>query len=179
MVNENRRRGGSGQEFELLDTGIFNEDRYFDIFIEYAKASAEDIAIRIEIFNRGPADADFGCFPTCGSATPGPGPIRPIPSRPSRSQRADLPCADDSAGRPPRNLTVEYRLGPRYLASDPGATPLFTDNETNAPRVFGPGNASRKPYVKDAFHRHIVHGEQGAANPEAYRNQSLSRITRF
>jgi hypothetical protein len=167
IVDENRRRGGSGQEFELLDTGVFDEDRYFDIFVEYAKASAEDIAIRIEIFNRGPADAELHVLPHLWFRNTWAWTDPPDPEPLITLTEGGL-CADDSAGRPPRNLHAEYRLGPRYLNGDPGGVPLFTNNETNAPRVFGPGNASRKQFVKDAFHRRIVGGEEDATNPENF-----------
>jgi hypothetical protein len=167
IVEENRRRGGSGPEFELLDTGVFDDDRYFDVFVEYAKASAEDIAIRIEVFNRGPADADLRVLPHLWFRNTW---AWPDPPDPEPAITVDQGClrADDSLGRPPRNLHAEYRLGPRYLHAEPGATPLFTNNETNAPRVFGEGNVSRKEFVKDAFHRRIVHGETGATNPDLF-----------
>ena len=75
-----------------------------------------------------------------------------------------------------RNLRDIYQLGLRHLYADGHGTPLFTDNETNAPRVYGPGNVSRKPYVKDAFHRYIVNGEQGQVNPSPDRHQGLHRL---
>ena len=81
LVEENRRRGGQGFEFELLDTGIFDEDRYFDVFVEYAKASAEDLCVRIEAFNRGPEAAPLHISRSSGFATPGAGPIRAAQSR--------------------------------------------------------------------------------------------------
>jgi hypothetical protein len=167
IVEENRRRGGSGPEFELLDTGVFDDNRYFDVFVEYAKASAEDIAIRVEIFNRGPADADLRVLPHLWFRNTWAWPDPPDPE-PVITFADGCLRADDSAGRPPRNLHAEYRVGPRYLHAEAGATPLFTNNETNAPRVFGAGNVSRKQFVKDAFHRRIVHGETGATNPESF-----------
>jgi hypothetical protein len=161
LVEENRRRNGRGFEYELLDTGIFDEDRYFDIFIEYAKASPEDICIRIEAINRGPDPAPIHILPHlwfrntwAWSEVPGPEPeIRPGPASDSYISL----LADDSAAEPPKNLIFEYRLGPRYLYGEPGAQLLFTDNETNMERLYGVPN--RKPHVKDAFHRHIINGE--------------------
>ncbi len=172
LVNENRRRGGSGQEFELLDTGIFNEDRYFDIFVEYAKASPDDIAIRIEINNRGPEDADIWVLPQLwfrntwawtNPALPEPS-IYVVPG--DGSQNWVTLCADDHKLLPLKNLPVEWRLGPRYLHGPAGAETLFTNNETNAKRVFGDGAQSRSHYVKDGFHRYLIQGEQDAVNPE-------------
>ena len=166
LVEENRRRGGRGPEFELMDTGVFDEDRYFDIFIEYAKASPEDIAIRIEVFNRGPEDAELHVLPhlwfrNTWSWT------HPVGSEPIIKLEANGSlCADDEMVVPPRNLHIPYRLGARYLYGPPHATPLFTFNETNAPRAFGPGAISNKRHVKDAFHRYLVNGEKGKVNPE-------------
>ena len=168
LVEENRKRGGSGPEFELLDTGVFDQDRYFDIFIEYAKASTDDIAIRFEICNRGPDEAELYLLPHmwfrntwAWTGTPGPEPS--ITAGPDLEDGVCL-LADDRAALAPQNLPMEWRLGPRYLYGPRGGAPLFTDNETNGPRVFGPGAQSRKSHVKDAFHRHLVHGEKGAVS---------------
>ena len=169
LVDENRRRGGRGAEFELIDTGIFDDDRYFDVFVEYAKASEEDICIRIEAFNRGPDDAELHLLPhlwfrNSWAWTDPPGPEPSIVLGSGGRGYISLE-ADDRNALPPQNLRDIYQLGHRYLYADAGGTPLFTTNETNAPRVFGPGNVSRKPYVKDAFHRYIVNGEHDAVNP--------------
>lgn len=169
LVDENRRRGGAGPEFELIDTGIFDEDRYFDIFLEYAKAGPDDIVARIEVHNRGPEDADLWVLPhlwfrnTWGWTHPA-GPEPSIEAAPNANCSAV--CADDRTAAPLKNLPVEWRLGKRYLYGPPGAQALFTNNETNGPRVFGDGAQSRSQYVKDAFHRYLVHGECGAVNPE-------------
>ncbi len=169
LVEDNRRRAGRGFEFELLDTGVLDDDRYFDIFIEYAKASPEDIAIRIEAFNRGPEEAELHLLPHLWfrntwawweKRAPEPS-IRPGPA--GKDFLSLL--ADDSAVESPRNLTFAYHLGERHLYGPPGADLLFTDNETNAPRIFGSNCPSAKPHVKDAFHRYIIHGEP-AVNPE-------------
>jgi hypothetical protein len=162
LVEENRRRNGRGFEYELLDTGAFDDDRYFDIFIEYAKADPEDLCIRIEAFNRGPDAAPLHVLPQLwfrntwawGPACGGEPVIRPGPDGGGLSV-----VADDSAVEMLPTVPVSYRLGPRTLHGPAGGEALFTFNETNGPRVFGPGVASRRPYVKDAFHRHVVHGE--------------------
>jgi len=170
LVDENRSRAGRGCEFELIDTGIFDDDRYFDISIEYAKASEEDICIRIEAINRGPEDADLHLIPhlwfrNSWAWSDPPGPEPSIVLRSSESGRLNIE-ADDRNARPPQNLRDIYQLGLRHLYGEAFGTPLFTDNETNAPRVHGPGNVSRKPHVKDAFHRYIVNGEPNQVNPE-------------
>ena len=169
LVEENRRRNGRGPEFELLDTGIFDDDRYFDVFVEYAKASEEDICIRIEAFNRGPEAAELHLLPqlwfrNTWSWADAPGPEPEIRMGPMGD---DFVClqADDTNTAPPKNLRSMYRLGPRYLYSEGAGDPLFTYNETNGPRVFGHGASSRKPFVKDGFHRHVVNREEGQVNP--------------
>jgi hypothetical protein len=162
LLEENRRRGGRGSEFELLDTGIFDDDRYFDVFIEYAKADPEDICVRIEAFNRGPEQAELFLIPTlwfrntwAWTDPPGTGAQIYRAAAPDQS----VLWADDSSAERPHNLIFEYSVGNRFLHGPPGAQLLFTDNETNAERVYGPGNCSRKPHQKDAFHRYLVNGE--------------------
>ncbi|HLJ96462.1 MAG TPA: glucosidase [Gemmataceae bacterium] len=168
LIEENQRRAGQGFEYELLDTGVFDEDRYFDIVIEYAKLNPEDICIRIEAFNRGPEPAPLHILPHLWfrniwawgqEAEPEPM-IRP------GLEGSDFLTlvADDGKLRMPPEIPVHYRLGPRTLYASRGGTLLFTDNETNAPRVYGPGGTSRTPYVKDAFHRAVIHGE-ACTNP--------------
>jgi hypothetical protein len=167
LVEENRRRGGRGFEFELLDTGIFDEDRYFDIEVEFAKASPEDICIRVEAINRGPEAAALHLIPhlwfrnTWGwgdepqpepSIQPGP-PVRDAVSL----------VADDATALPPANLPFQYHLGKRYLYGEASGTPLFTDNETHKERLYG--LPDRRRFHKDAFHRAIVQGERDAVNP--------------
>jgi hypothetical protein len=169
LVEENRRRAGDGREYELLDTGIFDDNRYFDVFVEYAKASPEDFAVRVTVENRGPEDAPIHVLPHLwfrntwawgeeGRAEPI---VREGPSGPGFRSL----LADDRTAEPPRNLPIEYRLGARHLYVEGEGRPLFTYNETNAPRVFGPWAKSRRAYVKDAFHRQIVDGED-AVNPD-------------
>jgi hypothetical protein len=170
LIAENRGRHGRGREFELLDTGIFDDDRYFDVTVEYAKASPEDLVIRVTGENRGPDAAPIHLLPhlwfrnTWGwSEPPGPEPrIAPGPAGPGFVSL----LADDRTAAPPRNLLFDYRLGPRYLYAEEGGELLFTDNETNPARAPEAGAHSRssRPYVKDAFHRHVIAGDE-AANP--------------
>jgi hypothetical protein len=170
LVTENQRRAGQGPEFELLDTGIFRDDRYFDIVIEYAKATAEDICIRIEAFNRGPAPAPLHILPhlwfrnTWGwGPSRGPQPIIRVGE--STAGMISL-VSDDSRLEFLAHVPVHYSLGPRTLYAAVAGTALFTDNETNMARVFGPGHKSASLYVKDAFHRAIIDGET-STNPES------------
>ncbi|MCZ6681498.1 MAG: glucosidase [Candidatus Poribacteria bacterium] len=169
LIEENRQRGGTDPEYELLDTGIFDEDRYFDVFVEYAKANPEDTCVRIEVFNRGPEDAPIHILPhlwfrNTWAWGPEPKSEPSISVGPSDADYVSV-MADDADAPPLTSLPFEYRLGKRYLYGQRGAQPLFTSNETHAERVFGPSMQSRTPHVKDAFHRHIINGED-CVNPD-------------
>ena len=169
LIEENQCRGGRGPEFELLDSGIFDEDRYFDVLVEYGKAAPEDICIRVEAHNRGPDDAYLHILPHLWFrntwAWTNPRGSEPT-IRSAQAGNAYLSLeANDSTAQPLGNLRFEYRLGKRFLYGSLDGTPLFTDNETNCPRVFGPWALNRTRYVKDAFHRHIVGGED-CVNPD-------------
>jgi hypothetical protein len=168
LVEENGRRGGSGPEFELLDTGVFNEDRYFDVFVEYAKAGAEDICVRIEAFNRGPDEATLHLVPhlwfrniwAWGKTR------RKEPSISLGEGTKDylVLTADDTGADGLGNLPVKYSLGRRMLYADADGIPLFTDNESNNVKLYGEEANDGRKYVKDAFHRHIVDHED-CVNP--------------
>jgi hypothetical protein len=167
LIRENRARGTQAPEFELLDTGVFDEDRYFDVFVEYAKAGPEDVVVRVEAFNRGPEDAALHLLPQLWFRNtwawwPEARPEPSITLGPSGPGFTSLEATD--AGHVP-GLSFDYRLGTRRLYAEAGGLPLFTFNETNNPRVWGAQARSRKPYVKDAFHRHVVGGERAAVNP--------------
>lgn len=157
LVQENRRRGFADFEYELLDTGVFDEQRYFDVCVEYAKADQEDILIQLTAINRGPEAAELSLLPTLWFRNtwswgyPA-GPLGDTPGKPvMRRAAAGLIKANHPAA------------GVYWLALDDDAPLLFTENETNAERLFGAPNAS--PYVKDAFHRYVIHGETAAVNP--------------
>jgi len=163
LVEENKRRNGQGFEYELLDTGIFNDDRYFDIEIEYAKAGAEDICLRIEAFNRGRQPAELHILPHLwfrniwDCQTPR-GPEPTIKSGRTGAGFISLE-ADNSACQLPINMPVDYSLGSRYLFGQAGGAAMFTDNETNPMR--NPAAPSHgKTYFKDAFHRYVIGGEE-------------------
>ncbi|QNI34874.1 glucosidase [Alloacidobacterium dinghuense] len=167
LLDENRRRGGQGFEFELLDTGIFEENRYFDVFVEYGKASAEDMCVRIEAINRGPDSAPLHILPQLWfrniwgwSDRRGATPV--ISDGPTAEGTISL-LADDAKAERLKNLPFDYELGKRYLYAQADGKALFTDNETNAQRLFGIPSAYR--YFKDAFHSAVVNGEQDAVNP--------------
>jgi hypothetical protein len=162
LVRENHRLKGGGPEFELLDTGVFAGGRYFDIVIEYAKIDAEDIAIRIEATNRGPEPAALHILPQLWFRNIWSWQIPPkaspqIRRGPMFSAWASL-VAEERNSEPLPNLPIEYRLGPRVLYGPPGES-LFTDNETNMKRVYGPDSVNVSRFVKDAFHRYIVNRE--------------------
>ncbi|HYA89238.1 MAG TPA: glucosidase [archaeon] len=154
LVEENARRTRVDPEFELIDTGVFNENRYFDVFVEYAKAAVEDILIRITAWNRGPAPAPLHLLPTLwfrnrwgwgeGYEPPSVAPIK----SPAKSVLLEI---------------NEYHYGKRWLAFEGAPELLFTENDTNMERLFN--EKSRTPYVKDAFHRYVVNGEKEAVNP--------------
>lgn len=152
LLEENKKRGRGEMEFELLDTGIFDEDRYFDVFVEYAKAGAHDILIRVTAANRGPEDAKLTLLPTLW--------FRNTWSWNGidEGKSLELTAPGKILSRSP--LLGEWEL--HFDADD--AEPIFTENETNTERLYGSPN--RTPYVKDAFHRYVVNGENEAVNPE-------------
>ena len=163
LIEENRRRQGQ-PEFELLDTGIFDDGRYFDVFIEYAKESAEDICIRIEAFNRGPEAAPLHLLPqlwfrnTWAWSVPR-GPEPKIVRGPESEEYISV-LAEGNNVESPRNLQFKYSLGSHYLYGPKPAEALFTNNETNVHRLYGQTDGGHSHYFKDAFHRHIVNREQ-------------------
>src|SRR6185436_17100397 len=155
LVKTNRQRSRNELEYELLDTGVFDQNRYFDVFVEYAKASAEDLLIQITVHNRGPEAAELHVLPTLW-----------FRNQWSWQGGPDRPTLQQIEGTPARSVVkaVEPQLGERYLYCEGDAPLLFTENETNTQRVFGvPG---RSPFVKDGINDHVVDGREGAVNPE-------------
>ena len=151
LIAENARRGRDQPEYELVDTGIFNENRYFDVFIEYAKASPDDIAIRIRAINRGPDPAPLTLLPTLWLRNTWRWGYPDEQERPMHLQ-GDALVVD-----PGGNLG-RYQL----VCRDQGEW-IFTDNETNTERLFQEPNVT--PFQKDGFHRHLIDAELGAINP--------------
>jgi hypothetical protein len=160
LVATNRSRGKSEPEYELLDTGVFEASRYFDVFVEYAKAAPDDVLVRISVCNRGPDAAPLHVLPTLWFrntwSQPSVG-AKPLLQRTpfARHAVAHARAADIQATEP---------LPDYFLYCDTDVPLLFTENETNNARVFGTENAS--PYVKDAFNAFLVHAATGAVNPE-------------
>jgi hypothetical protein len=154
LVNTNRSRSRMEYEYELLDTGIFDEDRYFDVFVEYAKGSPEDILVKISLFNRGPQPAHINVLPTLW--------FRNTWSWGGNDRRPELQQLEGEES--PVILKVDNSLlGEYFLYCEGKPTLLFTENETNTERVFGVPNQT--PFVKDGINNHIVHKSQTAVNP--------------
>jgi Mannosylglycerate hydrolase MGH1-like glycoside hydrolase domain len=151
---ENARRDRRQPEYELLDTGIFDEDRYFDVTVEYAKASSDDILIRITVANRGPQTAPLRLLPTLWFRNTW-----------SWDVGAPRPRArQDAAQAGWQTIEAEHpSLGRRWLSIEGAAELLFTENDTNKQRLWGVPSAS--VYVKDAFHDYVVDGRLDAVNP--------------
>ena len=159
LVEENRRRGKQSPEFELLDTGVFDQDRYFDVLFEYAKATPEDILIRITAYNRGPELAKLDLLPTLW--------FRNTWSwgRPDLAGQCEAPKlapVRDVRGASVIEARHDY-YGRRWLVCECSPPLLFTENETNFKRLFGVTN--RTPYVKDSIHDYVIHGWGDAVNP--------------
>ena len=159
LVEENRRRGKRTAEFELLDTGIFDEDRYFDVFVEYAKADVEDILITHHRHQSRPGTRRLCiCCPRSGSATPGRGASeRHVPdcSRPQAVTRLNSNCPD---------------YGKRWLYCE-GCARVAVHGERNQYCSGCSASTNAVSYVKDGINDYIVHGRQDAVNPEQHRHQ--------
>jgi hypothetical protein len=155
LVEENRLRGRGDPEFELVDTGVFDDHRYFDVFIEYAKATPEDLCIRIHVVNRGPEQAELTVLPTLW--------YRNTWSWGSDVRRPRLRQAEPS-GRTSVIETKHDRYGLRRLLCEQEPTLLFTENETNTRRLYGDEEGLR--YVKDSFHDYLVQGDKEAVSPD-------------
>jgi hypothetical protein len=161
LVETNARRGLNDPEYELFDTGVFDEGRYFDVFVEYAKAAPDDILVRISSFNRGPDAARLVLLPTLwfrntwGWDEPG---------EAGHSHKPQFRALDSAGEKIQRVAAVHEQLGKYLLICEGADALLFTENETNSHRLFRTPNAA--PFVKDAFHDFIVAGEKEAVNPE-------------
>ena len=150
LVEENRRRGKDQPEFELIDTGVFNDDRYFDVFVEYAKAGPEDVLMLVTVHNRGPDAASVHVLPQLW--------FRNIWSWRQDARRPRLFALDAHTVGVQSKMFGEYRL---YCGGEP--TLLFCDNDTNLRRFYG---LDVRGYFKDAFHEFLVHGRKEAVCPE-------------
>jgi hypothetical protein len=154
LVRTNGKRSRSEREYELLDTGVFDQSRYFDVFVEYAKASPEDLLIAVTAYNRGDRDAELHLLPTLwfrntwwNEETPGP--------------RPQLTVAQSKAGSRAGIRADHAAMGSYLLSCEGDPELLFTNNETNKERT---GGKSISAYTKDAFHRYLLRKETGAVN---------------
>src|SRR6202162_820583 len=154
LVEENRKRTKRDPEFELMDTSVFNENRYFDVFMEYAKAAPEDMLVKITAWNRGPEEAQLDLLPTLW--------CRNIWSFGEKHGHPKLSRVADFMGAAVV-FAEERRYGKRWLLAEAAPEMLFTENETNFLRVFGFANPT--PYVKDSFHDYLIGGVKEAVNP--------------
>jgi hypothetical protein len=159
LVETNRRRTRDELEYELVDTGVFEDDRYFDVSVEYAKEGPEEILIRISAVNRGPEAARLHLLPTLW--------FRNTWSWGDAGDRPVLREADGAI------VAAHPELGEYTLSCGGDPELLFTENETNAARLWGRPNPT--PWVKDAFHRYVVAGEEGAVNPARTGTKAAAR----
>ncbi|HET6425174.1 MAG TPA: glucosidase [Planctomycetaceae bacterium] len=154
LADTSRRRARTEMEYELLDTGVFDGSRYFDVFVEYAKGSPEDVLIQISVHNRGPEAAQLHVLPT-------------LWFRNQWSWQLDakrpLLCQLPNTTTHSVAKAVDPELGERFLYCEGGVPLLFTENETNTQRIFGVPN--RTLFVKDSINDYIVHGLKDAVNP--------------
>jgi hypothetical protein len=154
LVSTNRKRARSDFEYELIDTGVFDDDRYFDVFVEYAKETPEEILVAITVWNRGPEPATLHVLPT-------------LWFRNTWSWNKDATRPIIKQVEEPNNTLVSAwhpELGERFLHCQGEPEFIFTENETNQERLFGTANSS--PYVKDGINSFVVHGQQEAVNGE-------------
>ena len=155
LVAENGRRDRTKPEFELMDTGVFAENRYFDVFVEYAKADVEDILIKIIVVNRGPETATLHLLPSLwfrNTWSWGKDDRRPIIRKTDGLQNCQ--CVE----------VQHWQYGKRWLLCAGQPQLLFTENQTDYERIFNVKNPT--PFVKDAFHEYLIHKNQGAVNPQ-------------
>jgi Glycosyl hydrolase family 63 C-terminal domain len=164
LVEQNAKRTRQDPEYELIDTGVFQDNRYFDVFVEYAKAASEDVLIRLTAWNRGPEPARLHLLPTIW-----------FRNRWSWGDFDDSPEASeiDAPGGTKLIELTEFHYGKRWLLMEGSPELLFTENDTNTERLFQ--TTSRTPYVKDAFHRYLIQNEQAAVNPAKKGTKAAAR----
>jgi len=150
LLEENARRGKLAPEFELIDTGLFDDDRYFDVFVEYAKASPDVVLMKITVHNRGPEEARLHLLPQ-------------IWFRNTWSWKKGTPRPSLTASATDAVYARHETLGDYWCYSEGTRELLFCENETNVRRLYG--MAATSGYFKDAFHEYIIHGERAAVNP--------------
>ncbi|HSA79835.1 MAG TPA: hypothetical protein VLE23_03370, partial [Geminicoccaceae bacterium] len=151
LVEENRRRGKDQPEFELIDTGTFDDDRYFDVFVEYAKAAPEDVLMRVTAHNRGPEAATIHLLPQVW--------FRNTWSWRENASRPEISVASDGSVSARLKRLGDYHL---YAEGEPEL--LFTDNDSNQKRLFGVDGGAG--HFKDAFHDYVIKGARAAVNSQ-------------
>ena len=164
LVEENVRRSRLDPELELLDTGVFEDDRYFDVFVEYAKASAENLLIRVTAINRGPEPATLDLLPTIW--------FRNTWAWGDDDRRPSLYRLDNATSHAAIELEHWYH-GRRRLWSEGAPELLFTENETNKQKLYGVPNDT--PYVKDGIEDYVVHGRHEAVNHDNFGTKAAAR----
>jgi hypothetical protein len=165
LVAENRRRGIGAPEYELVDTGAFDDGRYFDVFIEYAQAEPGDVLLEITAHNRGPERASLHVLPQLWFRNTWS--WKEGAKQPSLMRLRDVDAPNDTTARFAASVieAQHSRLGRAFLHVEQGAGLLFTNNETNVARLYGQDAGGR--FFKDAFHEHVVNGRADAVNPAA------------
>ncbi len=163
LVEQNRERGRHAGEYELIDTGVFDANRYWDVFVEYAKADTDDILIQIRAINRGPDVATLHLLPTLW--------FRNVWSWGYACKKPQLSAVD------PQTIRAEHAtLGTYLLHADSPDQWLWTENDTNVERLFHAPN--QQPFVKDAFHRYIIERDADAVNPNGYGTKAAAYFVR-
>jgi len=162
LVTTNRGRSREEMEYELLDTGVFDDDRYFDVFVEYGKAGPDDLLVQVTVHNRGPETARLRVLPTLWFRNTW-----------SWGESSSKPSLREAA---PGVIQASHAdLGEYWLCCDGEPELLFTENETNVQRLWGQANGT--PYVKDAFHACVVGGDRSAVNPAAAGTKAAAHYT--
>jgi hypothetical protein len=170
LLKENERRTRLDPEYELIDTGIFDQNRYFDIVVEYAKREPEDLLIRVSITNHGPDAAPICVLPTLW--------FRNTWSWGRDPRRPSIVAGASGSGSTARAMVAKhYQLGDYILYCAGVDELLFTENETNSQRLFGV--AAPSPYVKDAFHEYVVSGKKASVNPTQSGTKAAARYDRM
>jgi glycogen debranching enzyme len=157
LLEENRRRTRKDPPYTLLDTGVFRENRYWDVEVEYAKSDPQTVLMRITAHNRGPDDTTLHVLPTLW--------FRNTWSWGDENPKPKLVAAEKPAGAAWAVFADHPELGLYHLYGAQPARLLFTENETSTGRLWGIPNST--PFVKDGFHRRVIHADEAAVNPEA------------
>ncbi|HSF11192.1 MAG TPA: glucosidase, partial [Nitrospirales bacterium] len=161
LVDINRKRSRNEMEYELLDTGVFNDDRYFDVFLEYAKDGPDDILMQITAVNRGTEEAELHLLPTLWFRNDWASWIAPSNRAAEQPTLKQIQAMADTSAIVAQHST----LGTYYLYCEGDVPLLFTENTTNNDRLF-PGQPNAGPYVKDGINNYLIQGHQSAVNPE-------------